>query len=301
MRMLQEWVCKKRFSRKNGPLTRLKQIDEAAYVALAGCVDAIGDASFPRLLSSYCAELCGASSVYLSAYFLEEKPTPLYTNHHADHINDALKVYNDVAYVLDPFFQRFKAGKADEVLTLREFAPDNFKRSEYYHLFYDAMGLHDETGMQVRISDSAALFFSFGVHGSGKRTSPKQLARAFPLVSALAKRHWTVLTPERTHGTGRMAAHLEIAFNKFGESVLSPREGDIVRMILRGHSSKSIARHFGNSPETIKVHRRRVYNKLEITSQGQLLSLFLTALSLAPLYSNEDPLTFVKDSKVPVV
>ncbi|MGH6806890.1 MAG: helix-turn-helix transcriptional regulator, partial [Ensifer adhaerens] len=33
------------------------------------------------------------------------------------------------------------------------------------------------------------------------------------------------------------------------------------------------ARHLGNSPETVKVHRKRIYSKLKISSQGELFSL----------------------------
>jgi len=152
------------------------------------------------------------------------------------------------------------------------------------------MGLRDECGLMIHISDTAALFFSFGVHQKGHRTRPAQVRMALPFIVSLAKRHWTVLTPERTDGTGRLAAHLDAAFNAFGSTILSPREGEIVRMILRGHSSKAIARAFDNSPETIKVHRRRVYTKLQIASQGELLSLFLSALSAAPPSSTKDPL-----------
>jgi DNA-binding CsgD family transcriptional regulator len=107
-----------------------------------------------------------------------------------------------------------------------------------------------------------------------------------------------VLSPERPDGAGRLAAHLEAAFEAFGSSVLSPRESEIVRMILRGHSSKAIAREFGNSPETIKVHRKRVYAKLGVVSQGELLSMFLDALSRMPATAGGDPLAYL-DSDIP--
>lgn len=271
------------------------QFDELSIAALADCVDAIGREEFPRLLSDLCAQLCCATSIYLSAYFVDEKLSPIYTHPESDEINKVMKLYNDVGYILDPLFQRFRDVKSDEVISLREFAPDDFKNSEYYLLFYGAMGLNDECAMQIRIGEDAALIFSFGVHGAEEQICPERLTATLPLIISLARRHWTVLTPTQIEGTGRLAAHLEMAFTTFGSTVLSPREGEIVRLILQGHSSKSIARYFGSSPETIKVHRRSVYNKLDITSQGELLSLFLTALSLMPPFSDKDPLEYVKE------
>jgi DNA-binding CsgD family transcriptional regulator len=64
----------------------------------------------------------------------------------------------------------------------------------------------------------------------------------------------------------------------FATSVLSNRDSEIVRLILKGHSSKSMARVLGNSPETVKVHRKHIYAKIGITSQGELFSIFLRAL-----------------------
>ena len=66
------------------------------------------------------------------------------------------------------------------------------------------------------------------------------------------------------------------------------------QLILKGHSSKSIARTLNNSPETIKVHRRRIYAKLGVTSQGELLSLFLAAMSKAPPTAIGDPLGYLE-------
>ena len=231
-----------------------------------------------------------AESVLLCAFFDDEKPIILYTNHHNQAANKVLDLYTDIAYILDPFYLVFKEKMGDQIIHLRDIAPDNFKRSEYYKKFYEAIQLKDECGLLVHMSEKSALFFSFGTQEKGKRINPARLNVAFDLLISMAKRHWTTLSPDRTSGSGRLPAHLKSAFEKFGTSILSPREGEIARLILQGHSSKSIARLLGNSPETIKVHRRRVYVKLRVTSQGELLSLFLAALESTPATSNNDPL-----------
>ena len=96
-----------------------------------------------------------------------------------------------------------------------------------------------------------------------------------------------------------MGLHLEKTFERFGTSLLSCREAEIVRLILKGHSSKSIARVLGNSPETVKVHRKRIFVKLNITSQGELFSLFLDALNRTPANANQDPLEYLETAITP--
>jgi hypothetical protein len=44
---------------------------------------------------------------------------------------------------------------------------------------------------------------------------------------------------------------------------------------------------------TVKVHRKRTYTKLNITSQCELFSIFLEALSKTPPNLAQDPLTFI--------
>ena len=50
------------------------------------------------------------------------------------------------------------------------------------------------------------------------------------------------------------------------------------QLILRGHSSESICFNLGISLGTVKTHRKNAYAKLEISSQSELLSLFLHSL-----------------------
>ena len=260
---------------------------------LGASVTAIGTPDFPRLISRFCASLCRADTVFLSAFFDNQKPVELYGNHTDESQKESLRLYLNVAYVLDPFYLLFRQKKGDQVLSLDEVAPDDFKQSEYYAKFFRDMALTDECGLMLHIEDDAALFFSMGTQAKGARADPTRLSSAKPLISALVRRHWTTLTPSNTDGSGRLSAQIHAAFEAFGASVLSPREGDVLRMILQGHSSKSIAAHFNNSPETIKVHRKRIYTKLSVTSQGELLSMFLTALAKMPPAAEGDPLQFL--------
>ena len=57
--------------------------------------------------------------------------------------------------------------------------------------------------------------------------------------------------------------------------LLTRRELEIVTLILKGHSNLSLAAVLELSPNTVKVHRRQIYSKLNISSQAELFRLFL--------------------------
>jgi DNA-binding CsgD family transcriptional regulator len=59
---------------------------------------------------------------------------------------------------------------------------------------------------------------------------------------------------------------------------LTPREADIVRLILLGYPNARIAETLGLSPGTVKNHRWRLYYKLDITTERELFHLFVSAL-----------------------
>lgn len=92
---------------------------------------------------------------------------------------------------------------------------------------------------------------------------------------------------------GALGQHIEAALCRFATSRLSDRESEVARLILKGHSSKVIARMLGNSPETVKVFRKRIHTKLGLATSAELFSLFLAALCAAPQGSTDDPLRYL--------
>jgi DNA-binding CsgD family transcriptional regulator len=60
---------------------------------------------------------------------------------------------------------------------------------------------------------------------------------------------------------------------------LTPREQDIVALILEGHPTITIAERLGLSRGTVKNHRRRIYHKLDITSERELFLRHIERLS----------------------
>ena len=104
----------------------------------------------------------------------------------------------------------------------------------------------------------------------------RYLARAFPgeiyfalvAVGFVALGIWagTRLTPRRP--AGEPFARNEAAIRSLG---LSPREVEILEALAGGDSNKEMARRLGISPNTVKTHVARVYDKLEVQRRVQAI------------------------------
>ena len=63
---------------------------------------------------------------------------------------------------------------------------------------------------------------------------------------------------------------------RFGAG-LTPREREIVALVLEGHPSVTIAKRLGIGRGTVKNHRRRLYDKLDITTEREIFLAFIAA------------------------
>ena len=100
-----------------------------------------------------------------------------------------------------------------------------------------------------------------------------------PIISSLARRHWQdvpdwfeVESIERENGDNRTI--IENTVSAILGPRITPRETQVVVQVLEGHSSESISRSLGISTGTVRIHRRNIYAKLDISSQQELFSIF---------------------------
>lgn len=102
-----------------------------------------------------------------------------------------------------------------------------------------------------------------------------------PIVRSAMQRVWdsreSVAAGDDNHRD--MHQRLTRCFENFGKGELTHRERQITQLLLRGHSSKSTARELGIAPGTVMVHKRNLFAKLGITSQYELFSSFIDALT----------------------
>ena len=84
---------------------------------------------------------------------------------------------------------------------------------------------------------------------------------------------------------------IDLAFQTFGASLLSPREKDVLELMLRGYSTNISAERLDIALETVRRHRKSIYRKLDVNSQTDLFSLFINSMSCLGEAAGGDPLT----------
>lgn len=183
-------------------------------------------------------------------------------------------------YLLDPLYQLAFRPDKPTLCRFRDTHPDRFSSSEYYRQYVERTHLVDEMDFLLGVSSSSTLVLVCGrTEKRFSRTELNRLRLVEPIVSAAMKRVWDARESHASTGDQMMHNRLTECFENFGEGVLTQREREITQLLLRGHSSKSIARELGIAPGTVMVHKRNLFAKLGITSQYELFSGFIDALS----------------------
>ena len=133
---------------------------------------------------------------------------------------------------------------------------------------------------------------AFGMTDGSRLFSKRQinlLEAIFPVVEALIRRHWHNARSPAANQTG-LRQRLHVALSAFGASVLTRREREVIELVLLGNSTRLIAEKLQISTETIKLHRKHAYAKLDISSQAELFYLFVDAIACHTGTHEEDPL-----------
>ncbi len=71
--------------------------------------------------------------------------------------------------------------------------------------------------------------------------------------------------------TYRLKSTLDVVRSRI--SMSTPRERQVFELVVRGNTNKQIARAIGGTEPTIKAHRHRVMEKMQVTSLAELVSL----------------------------
>lgn len=251
----------------------------------------LGESGFAVALGNGIRELIEADDVSLIRYPDAGPPVIEYTLPPKRRGKTTLDRYVKGPFLLDPFYRAAQVDERFGVFRLRALAPSGFKESEYFRTWYHECGFQDECGLLIEL-DSGSLNLALGMTGSSRRFSKRQVDRleaVFPAVEALVRRHWNPLTPAGEPADLR--TRLQEALGAFGSSVLTRREQQVIELVLLGNSTRLVADKLGISGETVKLHRKHAYAKLDISSQAELFYLFVDALASHQGDSGADPLT----------
>lgn len=185
------------------------------------------------------------------------------------------EVYGQLGFMLDPFFRRCWQIRDWEACLLRDIAPDRFESSEYFSAYFQATNMVDDMGFVARLSEDVAVHLSIGRNSGQRRYRAGDIAKFRQLARVLAPKLRLIMGPI-LQDTSIASLSLSERFYNLADirgTSVSPREAEVAALIVQGHSSRAIALNLSISFHTVKVHRRALYKKLNISSQSELFGL----------------------------
>lgn len=239
---------------------------------LSTVIDAVTTRHFYPKLLAFLASYFSFDSAIIFAFEHGQPPRCLLkTGSHED--DDINRLYQGGAYLQDPFYRAFNPRHDTRVCTLGQLAPDGFYCSDYYRDFYHKTGWQDEVGVLLQLPGDRALGLFFGSLRQQVRKyagEPESLSAFLRVLKSLIRLHADVSPLSAGKNVTVEAAAAEAL-----SAGLTPREREIVSLILAGKSSQQIAEQIYISTGTVKNHRKNIYGKLNIRSQAELFSRFL--------------------------
>jgi DNA-binding CsgD family transcriptional regulator len=261
-------------------------MDRAELLSRTGfLIAAIGTDGCAPALTGLLRAIAPYTYTVVFAYSGSARPLDLYDDFPASERQIFVTDYQEGPYLLDPFYLAATRPVAAGLYRMRDLAPDRFYQTEYFRNYYVQTGLAEEIGFFVDLPEGVIVVLSLmrdERHFSSREM--KSLREIRPVVDAAIRRHWTDL-PSRYDLSSQdrdgsaLETKLERSFHSFADGILTSREREIVEHTLKGHSAEAVGRILGISSGTVRIHRRNIYAKLRISSQGQLFSRFIETLA----------------------
>jgi DNA-binding CsgD family transcriptional regulator len=256
-------------------------MNQAELFTKAGLlIDAVGTKGFPAALVDLLRLTVPYSYTVVFGYGDAARPVDLFDDFPARKRKIFVTDYLEGPYLLDPFFRAAKRPVTQGLYRMRDLAPDRFYQGEYYRNYYAQTGLAEEIGFFIELAPSTTIVVSLmRAEKAFSAREMRSLQDVTPVVIAAARQHWGNLTDLTRTRYGDDEAKVEESFASFGQGILTPREREVVEHTLKGNSAQAIGEILGIASGTVRIHRRNVYAKLQISSQGELFSRFIRALS----------------------
>lgn len=249
------------------------------YSGVAEMIASLGGSSFPRTMVGALRDIAAFEYCVIFGYVGDRRPLALYDDFPLDrqrlHVGD----YLEGPYFLDPFFLASRDPARRGLYRMSEIAPDRFYQGEYFKNYYEQTGLAEEIGYLATVDEELTLVISL-MRAERRFTAAefRHLAAVWPVVEAASRHQWQGTARAAHDASDGIEARVNAAFRSIGEGVLTAREREVVEFTLKGHSADATGKALGISPGTVRIHRRNIYAKLRISSQGELFSAFIGAI-----------------------
>ena len=259
----------------------------------AAILPELGGERMPSLLVSMLKTLVPFDNAVIVHYQGGEKPQVHYNDMPPLQRESQIEGFVNGAFLLDPFYRAAIDTGIGGLYRLSNLAPEGFKKTEYYRSYFKFTKIKDEIGYIVHLDNKQFINISLGRLGLAQRFNRSQLAileDITPIIESICNLQWSSKEKSSSNQVSQLPGQLDSALKCFGTAYLTDRETQVVQLFLHGHSTKSIAERLGISPETVKLHRKNSYAKLDVSSQAELFYLFIDSLASLTNYEGGDPL-----------
>jgi len=251
------------------------------HAAVANIISSTDDESMSNALMDAVGMAVKHEGTCLLAFHNNARPDVLHHTLEPAGQKHYLERYLAGPYLLDPLYQLAVGVRKPRLCRFREELPDRFRSSEYYRQYCERTHLLDEMDFLAAVSEQTTVVLVVGRRDRMfSKSELQRLELIQPTVHAGIRRIWQLWKTRTGQADGNDTMHIKLTrcFETFGESVLTERERQVSQLLLRGHSSKSIARELEIAPGTVMVHKRNLFAKLGISSQYELFSLLIDEL-----------------------
>lgn len=272
-------------------------MERLEYIRLARLIDRVAQPDFPDQFADWLKSKVPLDLLTVVIYRGDQRPLHIFDDFPSEAGRAGMQRFLNQTYILNAFFQAHRRGLVSGVYRLRDLAPDAYLHSEVYREYEVVFTEQEEIGYVTEGWPSGQEEIDIAIAlGSGSTVeiglyrlpesgtfSPSELAELndlLPLIEAAFRQYWAAIGPTKPRRAELDRRWTDDAFASFAKSSLSERERQVAGFILRGHSSESITSHLDISITTVKTHRKRTYEKLNISTQAELLSLFLDHIQI---------------------
>ena len=252
-------------------------------VLLAETIKSLKKNDFSVYFNQWLRTLANHDNTTVLAYFRDETPQILLTDSETRAVHQNMShVYLSGAYLLDPFYELHNSGAETNLYRMSDIAPDQFSRNQYFLEYYQRTTIIDEIAFIIWPAPQMSVHVCLGRDVKSKRrftireiSSTKQV---LPVVETLVCEHWGNLRfSQEDHGENVLERMVRLVAETHSIN-LTKRQAEVALLVLRGHSSASIGLRLDISPQTVKVFRKQLYRKCNISSQAELFALITPLL-----------------------
>lgn len=254
--------------------------------ALAAVIGALGQPNFYAAFSTYLRSYLSFDNIVVIRFDGDSVPDILYKEISGPDVFNLIDTdYMTGAYLLDPVYQYHLERKPSGIFGLLQIAPDQFKRSRYYEWYYGRIGIIDEISIIKTIGDQLTVTISMGKDLSTNemfsQKNEHHIRDMEPVIMQMIDRHLSQDTRIHSQSVEGIALSVELAsmVKSKLDIDLSRRQAEVALLILRGHSSTSIGLNLEISPQTVKVFRKQLYKKCNLSSQAELFAIMMPLLA----------------------